>query len=187
MLQEKKVYGSDLHFGHNNIIKYCKRPWTDVKVMDSDLLKMVTQFDQPDISIIHMGDFAFRMPHYRLTHSKNHLHVMGNHDKIGDDRYSDWFGTIVGTPNTWRNHFAIIEDGKYTLLLSHAPQEDLKGCDFNIYGHTHNSAVLQPDYHYKEYPFLVKSQKHLCACIEILDFQLRPLDEVIEINKTLFF
>ncbi len=34
-------FTADLHFGHANIIKYCKRPFTDVAAMDRALIAIL--------------------------------------------------------------------------------------------------------------------------------------------------
>ena len=32
-------FTSDLHFGHKNIIKYCRRPWATTAEMDAALIE----------------------------------------------------------------------------------------------------------------------------------------------------
>lgn len=187
MLQKNIVYVSDTHFGHENIIKYCDRPWTHVNKMDNDLFASLMAFDRSDTSIVHMGDFAFKMPQYKFSHPENHILIMGNHDKGDASKYVDWFGTVVGTPKTWRNHVHIIEDNGKKIMLSHAPQDNLNGCDFNIYGHTHNSVFKQPEYHFKEYPFLKNSEQHLCACVELVEYKPQSLDTVVSFNRKILF
>lgn len=185
----KKVYSSDAHIGHKNIIKYCERPWTDVEQMNTDIMKNFEEFDTPEFVHYHLGDFAFKLPQYGFKNAANSVMMYGNHDKAGQDLTS-WFGTVIGHPATWRTHYAKIEDGGYTLLLSHAPlnpvTQNLPTHDFNLYGHVHNSMVLQPERMFEEHPFLKGSTKHVCVCVELIDYKPVTLEEAISINEKLW-
>ena len=51
-------FTSDTHFGHNNIIEYCKRPYTSVEEMDAALEKNWNEVVKPDDLVYHLGDLA---------------------------------------------------------------------------------------------------------------------------------
>src|SRR5271154_3529851 len=79
-------FTSDLHFGHANIIKYCKRPYNSIGHMDESLIanwnKRVNDNDQ----IYCLGDFGIGSEEEmqtifdRLPGTK--FLVAGNHDKV---------------------------------------------------------------------------------------------------------
>lgn len=76
---------SDLHFYHENIIKYCNRPFTDVDHMNSQLINNWNSVVKPDDQVIVIGDFslAFR-PIEVITPRLNGIKFLcsGNHDWI---------------------------------------------------------------------------------------------------------
>ena len=51
-------YTADQHFGHTNIIKYCKRPWATSEEVDALLIERWNEVVGPDDTVFHLGDFA---------------------------------------------------------------------------------------------------------------------------------
>jgi calcineurin-like phosphoesterase family protein len=52
-------FTSDLHFGHANIIKYCKRPYSNVDDMNEALIDNWNSIVQKDDIVYVLGDFAY--------------------------------------------------------------------------------------------------------------------------------
>ena len=52
-------FTSDTHFHHDNIIRFCNRPFKDVYHMDEELIKRWNEKVGPDDIIYHLGDFAW--------------------------------------------------------------------------------------------------------------------------------
>jgi calcineurin-like phosphoesterase family protein len=79
-----KYLTSDTHFGHDNIIKYCDRPYADVWEMNRDMInkwnERVTILDE----VYFLGDFCLKPKFYevlpRLRFKKMYF-IMGNHDR----------------------------------------------------------------------------------------------------------
>ena len=77
-------YTSDLHLGHANIIKLCKRPFYYVQEMDEALIANWNDRVTNGDTVYILGDLMFRVvenpENYlsRLT-GKKHL-IIGNHD-----------------------------------------------------------------------------------------------------------
>lgn len=79
-------FTSDLHFGHENIIRFCKRPFKDAQEMTEVLVSRWNERVQQGDRVFVVGDFAFltqadaQKVLNRLNGDK-HL-VRGNHDKV---------------------------------------------------------------------------------------------------------
>jgi len=123
-------FTSDTHFGHANIIKYCKRPFKDVEEMNKTLIINWNSVVRPNDTVYHLGDFAFDDPRkYIETLWGDILFVSGNHDKQ--------------LLNFYRNIPQIrkikIEDK--TVTLCHFAMRVWHQSHFNmphLYGHSHN-------------------------------------------------
>lgn len=109
---------SDSHFGYSNIIKYCDRPFKDVKEMDECLTDNWNETVKPGDKVYHLGDVYFpkgKSPEYwgwffsRLNGSKRL--ILGNHDDGKDKILYNTFNKIM----VWR---MFPEMG---LLLTHIP------------------------------------------------------------------
>jgi calcineurin-like phosphoesterase family protein len=77
-------FTSDHHFGHNNIIKYCNRPFENVDEMNAALIKRWNEKIPPDGDVYHLGDFALCHPEKLeeiLDQLNGRIHlIIGNHD-----------------------------------------------------------------------------------------------------------
>ena len=74
-------FTSDTHFGHSNIIKYCKRPFKDVIQMNETIIKNWNNVVKKDDTVFHLGDFSFRGFHtYKNKLNGNIVILKGNHD-----------------------------------------------------------------------------------------------------------
>lgn len=79
-------FTSDEHYGHRNIIKYCKRPFNDVDEMDEELIKRHNNVVSDKDTVIHAGDFS--LAPNKIVTSKylprlngKHIFLWGSHDK----------------------------------------------------------------------------------------------------------
>ena len=52
-----------MHFGHDQILRYCKRPFGNVDEMDNELIRRWNEVVQPSDTVYHLGDFSMgRVP-----------------------------------------------------------------------------------------------------------------------------
>lgn len=89
-------FTSDEHYGHENIIRHCARPFANHDEMEGELIaRHNTVVARKDV-VYHLGDFSLRTGTEYLTRllsrlNGRHILVAGNHDKChaihrrGDD------------------------------------------------------------------------------------------------------
>ena len=92
-----RFWTSDLHLGHANIIRYCRRPFADVDTMNEALIERWNDTVADGDEVWVLGDFALgtiahTLPLARRLRGRKVL-VAGNHDRCwAKGRYtaSDW-------------------------------------------------------------------------------------------------
>lgn len=89
----KIFFTADEHYGHANVIKYCRRPWADVRFMDSELARRAeekiagTPGVDPsfhDVIVYHVGDYSFTRDRRMWSGFARHIYILGNHDRKPD-------------------------------------------------------------------------------------------------------
>ena len=77
-------FTADTHFGHANIIRHCRRPFSSVAEMDEELLRRINDRVAHEDWLYHLGDFSFRggdPAAYRARiRCRNIVLILGNHD-----------------------------------------------------------------------------------------------------------
>ncbi len=77
-------FTADTHFGHANIIKHCRRPFSSVEERDETLVRNINARVAATDTLYHLGDFAFRgkdPAEYRgRIRCRSIVLVLGNHD-----------------------------------------------------------------------------------------------------------
>ena len=64
-------FTADLHLIHDNILKYCNRPFKDIRTMEFELIRRwnyVVQNDYDEVYVV--GDFSMQGPHLREIFKK---------------------------------------------------------------------------------------------------------------------
>ncbi len=81
---DRLYFTSDSHFGHENIIKYCSRPFKSVSEMDEELILRWNKMVPANGIVIHAGDFTFKsrrdILEYRSRLNGTIYITPGNHD-----------------------------------------------------------------------------------------------------------
>ena len=162
----KKIYfAADFHFGHRNVIEYCKRPFNNVSEMNSQLIKNFNNTVEHDAITYILGDFSF----LNTESTKQILKAMkgfkilvkGNHDPKPNSYYRKLgFSEVYDKPILFRNKF----------ILSHEPlnKEIYENSSFiNFYGHLHNNATN-------------KDYNRFCVSIEMIDYKPISLQNIEE-------
>ena len=115
---EKMFFTSDTHFCHENIIKYCKRPFANIAENDEEIIRRWNEKVPEDGIVFHLGDVAFGDPE-RVDNILERLNgtiylVIGNHD---------WRRVVNN--HKWRFEMMTqqinMKIGKRHIILNHYP------------------------------------------------------------------
>jgi len=152
---------SDTHFGHENIIDYCGRPFSNVKEMDECLVENWNSVVKDGDKVYHLGDVYMGMQQNAmkaLSKLKGQKRlILGNHDDGKGKLLHIHFKKI----DVWR-YF-----GEFGLLLTHVPVHEStlgKKVGINVHGHIHQNK--SPDGPYR------------CVCVEQTNYTPINIEEL---------
>lgn len=131
-------FTADTHFGHKNIIQYCKRPFTDVHAMNAHIIDQINNVVTYNDNLYILGDFCFKgkkPSDYTSRINCNNIHlIIGNHDKIID--YESGLHGFVSVQDVKEIIYC-----NQRIFLSHYPHRSWpashKG-SYHLYGHVHS-------------------------------------------------
>ncbi len=178
-------FSSDLHLGHENIIKFCDRPFQTVYEMDEQLRDLHNTYVKPQDHWYCLGDVTLHrggrpeqerfITEMRRWHGHKRL-ILGNHDHFPTKVYLEaGFEKIYAT---WR--------GIDNLILSHIPvhPKSLAGTA-NIHGHTHNNQDgAFPPVKFTRESGEVIIRPYINVCVEHTNYHPISLEEVNERVRT---
>lgn len=161
----KKWVISDLHLGHNNILKYSGslRGGTTSEEHDEWLIDQINSVVKKGDLLYVLGDVAISEEALkkvsRIRGQK--ILIRGNHDIYATQRYLEYFQQVYG-----------LHSFKGTFWMSHAPVHPQELRDrLNIHGHVHQNSVMDgpaPD------------PRYINACVEMTFGVPQSLDELFE-------
>ena len=135
---------ADPHFGHQNIIRYCQRPFADAAEMDRCLTANWNARVGADDDIYILGDFSLKhapeaLDYYRALNGRKHL-IVGNHDLYLKENRKVFERELCEICDYTELH---AESG-HTYILMHYPLMFWNGSTddkvIHLYGHIHNNA-----------------------------------------------
>lgn len=144
---------SDTHFGHQNIIGYCNRPYRNYLLMDKDIVERWNSVVKPDDIVYHLGDVYMQCSKDYIENTLGRLNgrkrlILGNHDNGKDQILQRYFQKIM----MWRMF------PEFNILLTHVPvhESSLRETMVNVHGHIHDKP--SPKGPYK------------CVCVEQINY-----------------
>ena len=158
----KRFLIADLHFGHENIIKYESRPFLNAEEMNNKLIQLWNSTVGKDDLVYVLGDFTLSR---RMDVIKNlvgllngrKILIMGNHDTRKPKDYIE-----AGFEMATRKPM-MVEPG---VILMHEPFNDVSLIAPNyiyFFGHVHARKTLMDDF-------------PNCMCVSIERIDYRPID-----------
>lgn len=144
-----KLYISDLHFYHENVMKLDNRQFEDVRTMNQYMIDQWNKKVKGGDQIVVLGDMFWTKEADKVNAVLNRLNgkiclIEGNHDK-------QWMNKEGINMNRfeWIKPYAQLSDGKNIVIASHYPtfcydhqflkNEDGSDRTYMLYGHVHNT------------------------------------------------
>lgn len=157
-------FTADTHFGHDAILKHCRRPFATIEAMDAAIVARWNAVVGPEDTVFHLGDFCWRDRDAeplleRLAGQK--VLIVGNHDHDRVRRRHGWAGV---------HDYHEMAIGPTKLVLFHYPLREWNGFfrgALHFFGHVHNSTHVTP---------MANSWN---VGVDLWDFTPRRLDEII--------
>ena len=135
-------FTSDTHFGHSNIIPYCRPQFSSVEEMEETIIDRWNAVVRKDDRVYHLGDFAWKPADAkRVRHRLNGTIrlIVGNHDDIPALAAAGLFQRIY----LWRQF------REHGFTASHIPMrlDQLRHGSKNLHGHVHGNLEGLEDFH----------------------------------------
>lgn len=168
-------YISDTHFGHENVIRFCDRPFDSVETMNAALIANWNRKVNGNDTVYILGDMFFRCadPESILQQLKGKKRVIvGNHDgswmtKLDASRYFESVDVMLET-----------SVDNYGVTLCHYPLLTWRHAKktYMIHGHIHSDT--SSDF----WPLLKARERVLNAGADINRYEPVTLEELIHNN-----
>jgi len=152
---------SDTHFDHNNIIRYCHRPFRSVSEMNDLIISNWNNTVNQNDIVYFLGDWGFGKgsrpaSYWRKRLNGKILSIKGSHDKKG-------------------RKYRILKNKKHTFLLIHDPNDARRWKGWIIHGHVHNNKM-------DKYPFINGYRKTINVGVELTGYTPINLDILEALN-----
>lgn len=135
----KIFFTSDLHLNHNNIIKYCNRPYETVDLMNEDIVSSWNKVVSDEDVVYALGDIGFGNLSMLSQLKGKKIFLQGNHD---GERILKQLRKVTTEPV--KRHLEIqIED--YFIDLSHYPPTHIEKNTIYLHGHLHSDCYNPVD------------------------------------------
>ena len=144
-------FTADWHLSHENIIRYCNRPFSDVTEMNETLIRNWNSVVNPGDTIYHLGDFGFfKTPNEfeNVIHQLNGNKVLiyGNHDK--QIKTNKKLQKLFNSCHSILETKVKLDDEKFDLVLCHFAMrvwnKSHRGA-IHCYGHSHGTLQDDPN------------------------------------------
>ena len=132
---------SDHHFGHANIIQYCKRPFKDVYHMNETMIEYWNAVVRPDDVVYYLGDFTLNSRAEQYVERLNGtIHFMpGSHDNWMKKDISRHEGDMWSKHSFLPPLYEIKYNGVYITMCHYAMRTWPRSHhgSLHVYGHSH--------------------------------------------------
>ena len=169
-------FTADTHFGHENVIRFCDRPFSSANEMDEAMIANWNARVRGNDTVYVLGDMFFRSTNaetiLQRLKGKKRL-IVGNHDSSWMTKFdcARYFVSV--------DSFLETSDGQHSLTLCHYPLLSWKHArrSYMIHGHIHNDKTA--DF----WPLIAVRDHVLNAGVDVNGFCPVTFDELLENNR----
>jgi len=159
-------FTSDLHINHENIIKYCKRPFSSIDEMNEGLVeRWNSKVSETDtvyvVGDVFLGEPSRAVPVIKALNGVKIL-ILGNHDRSPKTMIESGFS------EAHRRLDIRMRDGRRALLVHKPlPAALLNDYDLQIHGHRHTDPAV--------------SGKRINVCVDLWGYEPVSESEICDI------
>ena len=156
----KIFFTSDTHIGHENILKYCKRPYRNTDEMNENLIHNWNKVVRDKDIVFHLGDVSFcdiDITESILQQLKGKIYlVYGNHDNPAI------FNRLKNRFEAMNSQMNIVVNSQ-KIILNHCPFLTYHGIykkkpTWQLFGHVHSTKFPNEGLDQTRLHFLTPSQ-----------------------------
>ena len=176
-------YIADMHFGHQNVLRFDNRPFADTDQMEETLIRNWNGRITPEDTVYVLGDAFWKneTSNVRIIRQLNgHKHlIQGNHDRVRGQLQFHWESI---------EQYAEINDGNTLVILNHYPIPFYKNQHYGavmLYGHVHNTREwhLVEKWKLEQWDMGIPSRLINVGCMmDYMGYTPRTLEELMEAN-----
>lgn len=148
----KVFFISDFHARHENIIKFCGRPWLNKEEMTEALINNWNSVISPDDIVFNLGDFIWSGSYGAIIPKLNgHIHlILGNHDRHINPTWEKYLAGIY-------EQLTLLIDNKI-VYLNHFPYLCFPANAYQLFGHVHLSKIKNNGQDFERCKYLLPNQ-----------------------------
>lgn len=177
----KNFYIADTHFGHQDIIAFDNRPFSDTMAMEETIINNWNSVVSDDDDVYVLGDMFWDMKWEDANAIAIQLNgaihnIIGNHDKLSVFCFSNY-----------REYMTITDNGRH-VVLCHYPilfYNNMTSPDwYHLYGHVHaawDHNMIENWRKQIEALYMIEWKGYNTGCmLPYMDYTPRTLDEIVE-------
>lgn len=157
---------SDTHFDHENIIRYCNRPFSSIRDMNRILMNNWNSVVNPRDTVYFLGDLSYG----RKSHSETFwMEKLNGHKVFIKGSHDDGHNIKTYT------HLVLNHKNKQFYLVHDPYDAPIDWGDWIIHGHIHNNDLAK-------FPFINGRKKRINVSAELLNYQPLNIETLFKMN-----
>lgn len=178
----KIFFTSDLHLGHENILKFCNRPFETTEKMFQTIVENWNKKISPNDMVFLVGDIFWKtspnlITKFFLKTNGRKYFISGNHDSVKSTKSISKYCTILDdVVHLW----VTVNQTTFRFVVSHYPLYSYAGIEkhtsLNLHGHVHSGKLCTG------FDSNFSSNKHYDVGVDNNNFEPVEITEIIKLK-----